>query len=242
VTRLDRFLAAIPVMVAVLVLLALLLWEAAGLKTPIVFGDELEWSMISRSIAHTGSRRAPRRADRLPLLLRVLIAPLWWLSSTNTSYTGIKYVQTIVMALAAVPVYFLARTLVSTRWATAVALGTLCTSAYVYAPLILPEALAYPTFMLCAYVSVQALAGRGRRWTIAAVVLSLLAIGVRNQLAMAFGALVLAAAWLWVVGPRGRRFRSGWSLVDHIGAVVLLVGAFIVVNRFFSPHVSSGRR
>jgi hypothetical protein len=237
VTRLDRFLAAIPVMVAVLVLLSLLLWEAAGMKTPIVFGDELEWSMISRSIAHTGHGARLGVPTGFRSFFAYMIAPLWWLSSTNTSYTGIKYVQTIVMSLAAIPVYFLARTLVSTRWATAVALGTLCTSAYVYAPLILPEALAYPTFMLCAYVSVQALAGRGRRWTIAAVVLSLLAIGVRNQLAMAFGALLLAAAWLWVVGPRGRRFRSGWSLVDHIGAVVLLVGAFIVVNRFFSPHV-----
>jgi hypothetical protein len=107
----------------------------------------------------------------------------------------------------------------------------------VYGPLILPEAMAYTWFALTAYVSVQALAGKGRRWTIAAVVLALLGIGVRNQLAMTAGALALAAVVLWVVGPRGQRFRSGWSVADHVGAALLLVGAFVVVNRFASPHV-----
>jgi hypothetical protein len=202
-----------------------------------VFGDELEWSMISRAIAHTGHGARLGEPTGFRSFFAYLIAPFWRLSTTHAAYTAIKYLQTIVMALAAVPVYLLARTLVSTRWAAAVALGTLCTSAYVYGPLILPEALAYPTFALCAYASVQALAGRGRRWTIAAIVLSLLAIGVRNQLAMALAALALAAAWLWVVGPRGKRLRAGWSVADHVGAALLLVGLFVVLNRFASPHV-----
>ena len=234
---LDRFLAAVPATIAALILLALLLWEASALKSPIVFGDELEWAMISRAIAHTGHGARLGVPTGFRSLFAYMIAPFWLLSTTHAAYTAIKYAQTIVMALAAVPVFLLARTLVSTRWAAAVALGTLCTSAYVYAPLLLPETLAYPTFALCAYVSVQALAGRGRRWSIAAVVLSLVAIAVRNQLAMALGALVLAAAWLWLVGPRGQRFRARWSVADHVGAALLLVGLFIVVNRFASPHV-----
>jgi hypothetical protein len=236
-SRLDRFLAVLPAAIAALVLLALLLWEASALKSPLVFGDELEWSMISRAIAHTGHGARLGEPTGFRSFFAYLIAPFWRLSTTHAAYTAIKYLQTIVMALAAVPVYLLARTLVSTRWAAAVALGTLCTSAYVYGPLILPEALAYPTFALCAYASVQALAGRGRRWTIAAIVLSLLAIGVRNQLAMALAALALAAAWLWVVGPRGKRLRAGWSVADHVGAALLLVGLFVVLNRFASPHV-----
>lgn len=236
-TRLDRFLSAIPALIAALGLLAVILWEASALKAPIVFGDELEWTMISRAIAHTGHGARLGVPTGFRSFAAYLIAPFWWMSSTQSAYTGIKYLQSIVMALAAIPVFLLARTLVPTRWATAVALGTLCTSAYVYAPLLQPEALAYPTFMLCAYVSIQALAGRGRRWTIAAVVLSVLAIGVRNQLAMAFGAFVLAAAVLWIVGERGRRFRSSWSVVDHIGAALILIGAFVVLNRFASPHV-----
>ncbi len=235
--RLDRFLAAVPATIAALILLSLLLWEASALKSPLIFGDELEWSMISRAIAHTGHGARLGEPTGFRSFFAYMIAPFWLLSSTHAAYTAIKYVQTIVMALAAVPVYLLSRTLVSARWAAAVALGTLCTSAYVYGPLILPESLAYPTYALCAYVSIQALAGRGRRWSVAAVVLSLLAIGVRNQLAMALAAFAIAAAWLWVVGPRGRRFRSGWSVADHVGAALLLVGVFVVLNRFASPHV-----
>jgi hypothetical protein len=236
-TPLDRFLAFVPAAVAALVVLSMLLWEAASLKSPIVFGDELEWSMISRAIAHTGQGARLGEPTGFRSLYAYLIAPGWWLSTTQASYTAIKYGTTLVMATAAIPVYLLGRTLVSRKWATAAALGTLCTSAFVYAPLILPEALAYPMFALCAYVSIQALAGRGRRWTIAAIVLSLVAVAVRNQLAMALGALALAAACLWVVGPRGKRLRARWSVVDHVGAGLLLVGAFVVVNRYASPHV-----
>lgn len=235
-TSLDRFLAVVPAAVAGLVLLSILLWEASALKSPIIFGDELEWSMISRSIAHTGHGARLGQATGFRSFFAYLIAPWWRLSSTHAAYTAIKYWDTLVMAAAVVPVYLLGRTVVSTRWAAVAALGTLCTSAYFYAPLLLPETLAFPTFCLCAYVSVQALAGRGRRWTASAVVLSVLAIGVRTQLAMALVALALAAAWLWVVGPRGRRLRSDWSVMDHVGAAVLVVGAFVVVNRFASPH------
>lgn len=236
-TRLDRFLAMIPALVAALILLAMLLWEASALKTPVIFGDELEWSMISRSIAHTGHGARLGVPTGFRSFFAYLVAPAWWLSSVHAGYSAIKYIQMLIMAAAAIPVFLLARTLVSTRWAATVALGTLCTSAYVYGPLILPEAMAYTWFALTAYVSVQALAGRGRRWTIAAVVIALLGVGVRNQLAMTVAALALAAAALWVVGPRGQRFRRGWSTADHVGAALLLVGAFVVLNRFASPHV-----
>ena len=235
-TPLDRFLALIPVAIAALVLLSILFWEAAARHSPTIFTDELEWTQISRAIAHTG--HAARRGEPIGFksLYAYLIAPGWWLHSTSTAYDAIKYLNTLVMATAAVPVYLLARLLVSRRAATIVALGTLCTSAYFFAALLLPEVLAYPTFALLAYASVRALAGDGRRWVIAAGALSLVAVEVRGELIAALGALLLAAAWLWVVGPRGRRFRAGWSRADHVGAVVLLVGAFVLANRLAAPH------
>ena len=48
---------------------------------------------------------------------------------------------------------------------------------------------------------------------------------------VALATLSLAAAILWVVGPRGRKLRAGWSVADHVGAAILLVGALIVVER-----------
>jgi hypothetical protein len=237
-TTLDRFLALVPVACIALVVLMILFWEAATRKTPTVFTDELEWSQISRAIAATG--HAARRGEPVSFksLYAYLIAPCWWLHSTATAYTVIKYVNAVVMSLAAVPVYLLARRLVSVPAAWAAAILSLCTSAFFYMTLIMPEVLAYPWSCLCAYLSFRALSGDGRRWTISAVVACLVAIEVRGELICAGAALVLAAIGLWLVGPTSRRIRRGWSVLDHLGAGLLLVGVLIVLNRIVSGHAT----
>lgn len=235
-TFLDRFLAAIPVAIAAIALLALFFWEAAARKAPTIFSDELEWTQISRAIAATG--HAARRGQPISFksLYAFLIAPAWWIHSTQAAYTTAKYVGTVVMCLAAIPTYLTARLLVSPRAALIAAFGSICTSALFYAGYLLPETLAYPTFALCAYASIRALAGGGRRWIATAVVTCLVAIEVRSQLELALAALVLAACVLWVVGPRGQRFRSGWSRADHGGVALLLIGVLVVGNQFVSDH------
>ena len=236
-SALDRFLAFVPAAFVALVLLTILFWEAAAMKSPVVFGDELEWSMISRAIAHTGHGARLGQPTGFRSLFAYLIAPAWWLPSTHTAYAAIKYLDTVVMATAAIPVYLLARKLVSRPWATACALATLCTSAYFYASLILPETLAFPAFMFAAWVAVEALAGRGRRWTVAAVVLAFVAVAVRTELAAALGSLAMAGAWVWIVSPRGRRLRAGWGIARNLGAVVLVLVMLFLVNRIVGPHV-----
>jgi hypothetical protein len=232
---LDRYLAVFPVVIAALALLALLFWEASARRTPTIFSDELEWTQISRAIAATG--HAARRGQPISFksLYAFLIAPAWWLHSTGAAYAVIKYVNTVVMALAAIPTYLLARTLVPKRPATIAALASLCTTALYYAGFILPEVLAYPTFILCAWVSIRALAGAGRRWTIAAIVLDLLAVEVRSELITLIASFALGATILWLVGPRGQRLRRDWGVFDYVGATLLLIGAFVVLNRLFSP-------
>ncbi len=138
------------------------------------------------------------------------------------------------MALVAIPTFLIARTMVSTRAAAVAALASLCTTAFFYAGFLLPESLAYPTFMVCAWVTIRALAGGGRRWIVAAIVLDLAATEVRGELIVLPGAFALAAAVLWVVGPRGQRMRRGWSKSDYAGATVLLLGAAIVLNKLIS--------
>ena len=232
---LDRYLAAFPVVVAVLALLALLFWEASIRRTPTINTDEFEWTQISRAIAATG--HAARRGEPIGFksLYAFLIAPAWWLHATGAAYAVAKYVDTIVMALAAVPTYLLARTLVPRRAAIVAALASVCTTALYYAGFLLPEVLAYPTFALGAWVTVRALSGDGRRWTIAAIVIDLVAIEVRGELITLPASFALAAAFLWIVGPRGQRLRRDWGTLDYAGATLLLVGVFIVLNRAFSP-------
>ena len=235
---LDRYLAVLPFAIAALALLSLLLWEASIRRTPTIATDEFEWTQISRAIAATG--HAARRGEPIGFksLYAFLIAPFWWLHSVSAAYTAIKYVNTVVMALAAIPTYLLARTMVSTRVAAIAALAVLCTSAFFYAGFLLPEVLAYPTFALCAWVSIRALAGGGRRWIAAAIVLNVLATQVRSELITLPAAFALSAAVLWVVGPRGQRLRRGWSMLDHIAAALVIVAVLLVLNRLAGPHAS----
>jgi len=137
-------------------------------KSPTVFTDELKWAQLSRGIAETGHAALRGEARPFGSLYSYLIAPAWWIDSTASAYATIKYLNAIVMASASIPVFFLARRLVSPTAAAIAALGTMCTSALFYAAFLLPEVLAYPTFALFALVAFRSLAGDGRRWNVPA--------------------------------------------------------------------------
>ncbi len=208
-TALDRFLALVPVAAGALVILMVSSGRPPMRKTPTIFVDELKWAQLSRAIADTG--RAAQRGEPASFksLYSFVIAPAWWLHSTAAAYTAVKYINMIVMACAAVPVWFLARRLVSANLAAIAALGTLCTSAFFYAPFLLPEVLAYPTFCLCAYLCVRSLAGDGRRWTIAAVCACIVAPAVqfaarlhRRRVRRRRGRALARRAALRTVAPR----------------------------------------
>ena len=132
--------------------------EASLRKTPWLFTDELEWSQLSRSIASTG--RAARRGQphSFESLYSYLIAPAWWIHSTAGAYEAIKFLNVVVMCLAAVPVYLLARMLIPRGAALVVALLSIAIPAMAYTSSIVPEALAYPWFTLEALFAVRLLA------------------------------------------------------------------------------------
>ncbi len=235
-TRLDRLLAAIPVAVVALIVLGLYFWEASSRRTPTIFSDELEWSQLSRAIAATGHAAALGEPRPFKSLYAYVIAPAWWAHSVGAGYAVVKYADAVFMCLTAVPVYLTARMLVPKQVAIAAGFASILTSAMFYATFILPEALAYPVFATVAYLCVRSLAGGGRRWTIAAIVGCLVAIEVRGELAMAGAAYVLAAAVVIVSGPTGKRVRARWSVADHAGAAVLVLGALVVLNQIVSAR------
>jgi len=235
-TRLDRMLAAIPVAVIALVVLSLYFWEASSRKTPTIFSDELEWSQLSRAIAATGRASALGEPRPFKSLYAYVIAPAWWANSVGAGYAAIKYLDSVLMCLTAVPVYLTARMLVPKRIAVVAGFASILTSAMFYATFILPEALAYPVFAAVAYLCVRSLAGGGRRWTIAAIVGCLVAAEVRGELAMLGAAYALAAIVLFAAGPTSRRLRAGWSVLDHVGAGILVLGGLIVLNQVVSSQ------
>jgi hypothetical protein len=204
-----------------------------------VFTDELEWTQISRSIQETGE--AARRGEPIDskTLYAWLIAPFWAIDSTESAYAAIKYANVVVMCLAAVPTYFLARMLVPRGAALVVAVLAVCIPAMAYVTSIVPEALAYPWFALGSWLAVRALASRRRLDIALAVLVSIAAVYVRSKLIVIPAAFALAAFWLWLTGPRGRALRAGWTRGDTLGAALLALGAFFLFNRVVLQHVET---
>jgi hypothetical protein len=216
--------------------LSLYFWEASSRKTPTIFSDELEWSQLSRAIAATGHASALGEPRPFKSLYAYVIAPAWWANSVGAGYAAIKYLDSVLMCLTAVPVYLTARMLVPKRIAVVAGFASILTSAMFYATFILPEALAYPVFAAVAYLCVRSLAGGGRRWTIAAIVGCLVAAEVRGELAMLGAAYALAAIVLFAAGPTSRRLRAGWNMLDHVGAGILVLGGLVVLNQVVSSQ------
>ena len=138
-----------------------------------------------------------------------LIAPFWWIHSTAAAYSAIKYANAVLMSLAAVPSYLLARMLVSRRGAVIVALGSVAVPGMAYATSIVSDVLAYPYYALCSWVAVRAL--RSRRRLDVAIALVVLAGGYfvrQKQFTSLVLAFVLAAAGLWLAGPAPGSFAA----------------------------------
>src|SRR5205807_6709643 len=73
-------------------------------------------------------------------------------------YTVAKAVQSVVMSLAAVPVYLWGRTLAAPRWALAAAALTLAVPGLLYTGFLMTEVSFYPVFVLAAWAMASALA------------------------------------------------------------------------------------
>ena len=108
----DRLIAATPLASIYLWLAGIYVVEAWRRPTPWLFGDELEFTQLSRSIAangHPAERGHPHGADSI---YTYLIAPIWRIHNVATAYSAIKYVDVLIMAAVVFPTYLLARMIV----------------------------------------------------------------------------------------------------------------------------------
>jgi hypothetical protein len=234
----QRVVRALP-WAALVVAVVVFYWVEASLReTPWLFTDELEWSQLSRAIAHTGHAARRGEAHSFESFYSYLIAPAWWIHSTASAYTAIKYLNSIVMCAAAVPVYLLARLLVARPTAVVVALLSIAIPSMSYATAIVPEALAYLWFSLGAFWAVRTLARPSVRTALPAVVVAALGAWVRAEFVALPAVLVLAAAIAWMAeqheaGLLSRRRRR--VILTAAG----LAAAGYVFNLLVVEHVHS---
>lgn len=169
--------------------------QSLGHVTPAVFTDELLFSELARSFAAGDLFQVRGEHVFFPAFLPALLqAPAWLVHSTPLAYAIAKGLNTLLMCLAALPAYWLARQLVRPAFALVVAAATLAGGGMVYHGYLTSEAAAYPLFLLAVAVSVRALAAPSRGRDLLAVAVLGLAVLTRAQfvvLPIAFALAVL---------------------------------------------------
>jgi hypothetical protein len=200
------------------------IWLGRRMVAPWIFVDELIYSELAKSFAAHGHfllRDQPAGAS-YGFVYPVLIAPAWRLfSSVPEAYTAAKAIDSVVMSLAAVPAYLLARRVLTQPFALAAALLSVAVPSMIYTGTLMTENVFYPVFLFVALAAVRMLE-RPTRWNqLGVLALCLLAFETRQQALALFPALLVAPL---VVGGV-RRFGVLYGTVAAVVAVALVAEA-----------------
>ncbi len=164
-------------------------------STPTYFPDEYIYSALSRSLASSGRPLVRGASAHFPALLEPLLAaPLWLVGSTETAYRLVQFENALLMSLAAVPTYLLARRLgLGSGYALACALFALAIPDLAFSPFLIADPIAYPLVLAALYAGVVALQDPGRRAQLAFIALAALATLTRVQFVVLVPAFLVAA-------------------------------------------------
>jgi dolichyl-phosphate-mannose-protein mannosyltransferase len=233
---LGRALARVPtwawlaaIVVASAALRALL---ATRLVAPFIMVDELIWSELARGIAGAGE---PLLRDQpnpgYSVVYPLLISPAYLLfDSLPAAYAAVKTMNAVLMSLAAIPAFFVARRVVGRSYALLAAVLTVAVPSLAYTGTVMTENAFYPLFLVVILVLLVTLERPTPLWVVLLLALSGLAYATRVQ-AVALGpAILLAPLLLAVFERRGfretvSRFRWLYGIVLGVAVVALVVQA-----------------
>jgi hypothetical protein len=163
--------------------------------TPVYFPDEYIYTAIARSLGAGHAPAVRDQAAHFPALLApILAAPFQSLFDPQTAYRLTQLENSLLMSLAAVPVYLLARRLsLSARYALACAVFAVALPDLAYASYTLADPVAYPFALAAIAAGVAALDRPGRRRQLLFLGFAFLATFARVQYVVLPAAYVVAA-------------------------------------------------
>jgi 4-amino-4-deoxy-L-arabinose transferase-like glycosyltransferase len=185
-----------------------------GIQSPTVFFDELAYWELSRSFSESGHfllRDAPTTVyGPLSRLYPILIAPAFKLSGNSPqAFAFVKAINAVLMSLAAVPTYFVARRLLSKNFALIAAILAVAVPSIVYSGMVMTESAAYPAFLLCALAMIASLEEPKARRQLAVLATIGLAFAIRAQAVVVLPAYLTAIVLLaWLETKSGTRSRD----------------------------------
>jgi hypothetical protein len=199
--------------------------------TPWIMVDELIYSELAKSLASHGEflvRGVP--SNGYGFVYPALIAPAFGLfASVPHAYAVAKGINAVVMSLAAIPAYFLARRLVAPVPALVAAALTVVIPSMLYTGMLMTENVFYPLFLLAALLLMLALERPTPLRQLLLLGVCGIAFATRAQ-AIALVPAVLVAPLLhgWIerdLRARVRRFATLYAVVGGLALLALAVTA-----------------
>ena len=210
-----------------------------GIVAPFVMVDEVIWSEIARGLADTG--RPLLRGEPDPgysVVYPLLLSPVYALfDNLVDAYAAVKVLNALVMSLAALPAYALARRVVRPGLALLAALLAVALPSLAYTGTVMTENLFYPLFLLVAFQLVLVLERPAAGRIALLVALVALAFATRVQAVALVPAVLLAPVLLGLLGPDGLRrtlvrFRVLYGTLAGLG----LAGGLALLAAGRSPR------
>ncbi len=215
-----------------------------GTPAPWIMVDELIYSELAKSLAESGRFLVRGEATAAyGIVYPTLIAPAWALfESVPQAYAAAKAINALVMSLAAVPAYFLARRVLAEPLALAAAALTVAVPSMVYTATLMTENAFYPLFLAAALAMVLWLERPTALRTGIVLAASLVAYMTRQQAVALLPALLTAP--LLVAGRAAfRRYvvLYGLAAAGVVGVLVVQVARGRSPLGIFGAYEVAGR-
>jgi hypothetical protein len=194
---------------------------------PLVNPDELRYTLAARALADGGWFNLREHAYGYGLVYPAVLAPLIAVSgSVEAAYPLFKLANAMLFALAAVPVYIVARRLLSGWWSVGVAAVSVAIPSSLYTSRVLTESVSYLTFNVAMLAVVLALERPSTRRQLVMLCAVGLAYSTRVQFAALLVVFLAGIALLTALDPTRPGFREGaLGAWPTLGSVVIGVAA-----------------
>jgi hypothetical protein len=199
---------------------------ASAVEVPRVHPDELRYALAGSSLADgEGVLNRGVRSGFGPVHAAYLGAVLVVTGDRESAYPIWKALNALFLALSAIPIYLLARRLVPPWWSVVAAALALAIPSAIYVSVVMTETPAYFVTCWAALAIVLAVERPTVRRQLAAIALVAIAAGIRSQLGVLFGALVVALLAQWALEsdrqPLAALARRLWPTLGAIALGVL---------------------